>query len=216
MSKTIEESGARQRIAETAIQLFKQYGTRSITMDSIAEKLHVSKRTIYENYRDKNELLSVCIRELVELEKAVRQRLQDESEDIIEGIIRIMYHGIDQMRSINPLFFLELERYYPAVWGIIDRFHNDYLFKETVRQINLGMKQRLFRSDVNVDMAARLFRSEFKVLKDDRFAQSDAYSTAEFIQNLVVNFLRGISTQRGRELVDVYLKRHENRQEKYQ
>lgn len=50
-----------QRIIKQATRMFLCNGIKSVTMDMIASQLGISKRTLYENFKEKNELLLACL-----------------------------------------------------------------------------------------------------------------------------------------------------------
>ena len=56
----------KQRIIEEASELFAKMGIKRLTMGDLAKHLGVSKRTIYENFKDKEELLIACIDNFIE------------------------------------------------------------------------------------------------------------------------------------------------------
>ena len=65
----------RQRIIEEAAVMFRTYGIRAVTMDMLATQLGISKRTIYEVFRDKDELLHGCLKWMTEKQTEVMNKI---------------------------------------------------------------------------------------------------------------------------------------------
>ena len=82
----IEAMDNKERIIEGAAELFRIYGIKSVTMDSLATHLGMSKRTIYEIFADKDELLIGVLKFMAEKQKELVKRVLDESENAIVAI----------------------------------------------------------------------------------------------------------------------------------
>jgi AcrR family transcriptional regulator len=94
----------RERILIESGQLFGKYGIRSMTMDALAEEMGISKRTIYERFKDKDTLLLEVIRYYKSQTEEEAHRLMDQSDNAIEALFRIMKMTIGQMMQMNPSF----------------------------------------------------------------------------------------------------------------
>ena len=139
----------RDRIIEGAAELFKVYGIKSVTMDSLANQFGISKRTIYEVFSDKDELLmSVLVRMARQQEELVK-RVLDESENSIVAIFRMLEINRDNFQSMSPAFQSDLKKY-----------HHDILMKDAdkielpdyrnhFQVIEKGIKEGLFRKEIN-------------------------------------------------------------------
>ena len=80
----------RDRIIEAAAESFRTYGIRSVTMDSLATQLGMSKRTIYEVFSDKDELLMEVLTRIARQQKELVKRVLEESENSIVAIFRML------------------------------------------------------------------------------------------------------------------------------
>jgi len=95
----------KDKIISGSLKMFTKYGIQSITMDMIAEQLGVSIRTIYETFKDKDELLKCCIEVAMIEQKAFSEEIMKNSENIIEAMFKIVKHNVNILKSVNPLFF---------------------------------------------------------------------------------------------------------------
>ena len=109
----------RDRIIEEASESFKTYGIRSVTMDSLANQLGMSKRTIYEIFQDKDELLMEVLKRMAQQQKDLVKRVLDESENSIVAIFRMLEINRDNFQYMSPAFQSDLKKY-----------HHDILVKD--------------------------------------------------------------------------------------
>jgi AcrR family transcriptional regulator len=192
----------RDRILKEAAKEFFQLGIRNVTMDEIANELGISKRTIYETFKDKTELLITCLESYSEELKQKKEEIISNSSNVLESIFTFLKNGISTMNAINPVFINDLKKFYPEVW------QNIYLNNE-IKNLNLthkllrkGVNEGIFLKELNLDIISKLIMEQVKVLADENAFPRDKYSVSEVFQSMVISFTRGISTQKGLELID--------------
>ena len=105
----------RERIIEGAANLFKTYGIKTVTMDSLAAQLGISKRTIYEVFSDKDELLVKVLEWMAERQRVLVGRILDESENAIIAIFRLLETNRDHFQNMSPAFQADLKKYHYEV-----------------------------------------------------------------------------------------------------
>jgi AcrR family transcriptional regulator len=195
----------RDRIIGEASFLFFNNGIRSMTMSDIANGLGISKRTLYEVFRDKEELLEKCV--YAHMEKADEEinAIASDSEDVIGALMRIYAKHLTNMRNVHKTLIHDLKKYHAQIFKKIEckQKEGTYVFLPLLKK---GVEQGLIRDDVNFEILTWLVKSQFKVLIDDDFIPIDKYSVDEFIRAIILNFIRGIATPLGNEKVDKIVK----------
>jgi len=192
----------RDRIIEGASQLFKMYGTRSVTMDSLASHIGISKRTIYENFQDKDEIFEGVLRLMTEKQKLLIKKILDDSDNAIEAVFRVIEMNRDHYMSMSPSFHEDMKKY-----------HNEVLMKKTdksqipdyrnnIEIIERGIKQKLFRKDINANIVNRCLYSLALSVMDGELYPFEEFTRQEVLKNGMINYLRGISTTEGIQLID--------------
>ena len=122
-----------QRIIKQATRMFLCNGIKSVTMDMIASQLGISKRTLYENFKKKNELLLACL-ESQEMERRARLEVYFANrKNVIDLLLNVYEDILRFMRNTSPMFFVDMERYYPRV---NDKYEND---KECHKQATVDL-----------------------------------------------------------------------------
>ena len=192
----------KERIIEGAADLFKTYGIKSVTMDSLASHLGISKRTIYEVFSDKDELLVEVLTRMARKQKELVKRVLDESENSIVAIFRMLEINREYFQDINPVFQADLKKYHYEV--LLKKTDASEMpdYKNNQQVIEKGIKEGLFRKDVNADLANRCLYNLGRSILDNDLYPFEMFSRRDVIKNIFINYVRGISTPKGLELID--------------
>jgi AcrR family transcriptional regulator len=192
----------RERIIEGTAELFKTYGIKSVTMDSLATYLGMSKRTIYEIFADKDELLVGVFKWMSEKQQELVRKFLNESENAIVAIFKLMEININHFNGMSPAFQFEMKKIYHDVLTSKTEQIEMPDISNNVQLIEKGIKEKLFRKDINPDLVNRCFYSIAKSMMDQELFSFEKYSRREVMQNTFVNYLRGISTPAGLDLIN--------------
>jgi AcrR family transcriptional regulator len=189
----------RERIIEGAAGLFRKYGIKSVTMDSLAGHLGISKRTIYENFSDKDELLKGVLKSMTEKQKDLLKRILEQSGNPIEAIFRLLEVNRDHFQGMSPVFQEDIQKFYLSMKDIGDCDIPDYKNHQEI--IDKGIADGFFRADVDSDIANRCLYFLGRSIMDDELYPFDLFSRNEVIRNTFLNYLKGISTTKGLDLI---------------
>ncbi|MBU3928596.1 MAG: TetR/AcrR family transcriptional regulator, partial [Bacteroidetes bacterium] len=194
----------RDKIISGSSKMFIKFGIRSITMDMIAEQLGISKRTIYENFKDKDELVYYCLEDGIVRQKAIAKELFETSENIIDAMLKIIKHNINTLKAINPLFFFDLQKYYSELCKSKIKKNDKQNLSDIIDLLNKGIKEKIFRNEINVEIVAILISEQFKMIGGSEVFSEEKFSKAEIFENISINFIRGIVTEKGLSMVEKY------------
>jgi AcrR family transcriptional regulator len=192
----------KDRIIEGASQMFMTYGIKSVTMDSLANQFGISKRTIYEVFSDKDELLMAVLTRMAVKQKEMVKRVLEDSENSIVAIFRMLEMNRDNFQAMSPAFQADLKKY-----------HHDVLMKKSDESempdyrnhqevIENGIKEKLFRKDINPDVVNRCLYNLGRSIIDHELYPYELFTRHEVIQNIFINYLRGIATPKGLDLIN--------------
>lgn len=192
------------RITNTAIKLFKDFGIRGVTMDTIAKEAGVSKRTIYETYKDKTELLEKCLAVIDQQKYDEMIELKNSATDIIDTIYKLANYHIKSIQSVNPLFFHDLQRFYPKMWeGLITRNDGNRI-SDIHKLFRKGINDGLIRADIHLEVASRVMLEHFKLALTLELQRNRGYDRNVLFENIIVNYFRGIATAKGIDVLQRY------------
>ncbi|MCX6321869.1 MAG: TetR/AcrR family transcriptional regulator [Bacteroidia bacterium] len=192
----------KNRIIEGAAELFKTYGIKSVTMDSLASHLGMSKRTIYEVFSDKDELLIGVLKWMAEKQRELVKRVLDDSENAIVAIFKLLEINMTHFQDMSPAFHADMKKY-----------HHDVLMKKTdkcempdysnnMQLIERGIKEKLFRKEINPDLVNRCLYSLVRSTMDNDLYLFEQFTRREVVKNVLINYMRGISTKEGDDLIN--------------
>ena len=210
-TKTKEEhtkEEVRDLITKKALELFAEKGIKDVKMDDIAAELSMSKRTIYEQFADKEQLL-------LEALKLHNRRMRDEAKErirkakhVLDIVLTLYSLYFQSLKSINIKFFKELERY-PNICKR-NRERNNKNDKRFLAWMEMGRKQGLFREDANFEILLYILRRDLETIftanMRDEQNELSKYTPEELGRTLILFYLRGISTTQGQEIIEEYLK----------
>ncbi|MDR0834461.1 MAG: TetR/AcrR family transcriptional regulator [Candidatus Symbiothrix sp.] len=191
----------RNRIIEEARHLFLKQGIKSMTMSDIANHMGISKRTLYEQFQDKEELLEACLTTHNEQMCAEVRRIAESSENLISIMMRMYAQHLNDTHQVNKTFIYDLRKYYHRIYQQMEQSHTERLdvFMPVFQK---GIDEGLIRDDINLEVCLWLMKSQFRSLMVDDFMPTDRISINEFARVIILNFVRGIATPKGYTLID--------------
>ena len=194
-----------ERIIEGAGKLFMQYGIRSVTMDDIARYLSISKKTIYQFVRDKDEIVSLVVLKKIEEEKHQFTDIENDSTDAIEELSSVSVCLRQIVTDINPSLLFDLKKYHPKAWKLYMDYKEDFIFNYITRNLENGVLEGFFRTDIDVKTLARLRVEQVQMAFDDTIYPRAKYNFKDVQMQLFNHFVYGIVTEKGKEAYENYL-----------
>jgi len=197
----------RQRIVEEASVMFRTFGIRAVTMDMLSAKMGISKRTIYEVFRDKDELLKEVLSWMFDKQYKLLMKILSESKNVIEAIFKMIDLMSHHFQNMSPAFQLDIKRYHNDVFKKLDdKSMPPYSRENQEIIIARGIEEGIFRSNIDLDITNKCLFEMIRISNDVEVFPPDNYLSKDVIMNTYVNYLRGISTQKGLDLINYYEK----------
>lgn len=188
----------KERITSKALDLFAQYGIKSVSMDDIAKAAGISKRTLYESFEDKENLLIDGIDfNSNHLGKLLTQ-LEKEPFNALEVILLLYEEMMKEPRWYDQKFYDDLNKFPKA----LQKLESDKA-KFCKRYMDLfarGVKEGVFQDGINFEIMALLVKEQTKMLRPSNIFNK--HSIAEVYNTILFTFLKGISTDKGRVILD--------------
>lgn len=194
----------RQKIIEEASALFRAYGIRAVTMDMLAASMGISKRTIYEVFKDKDELLKGVLKWMSQKQKEVMIKILDESDNVIEAVYKMFDLMMDHFQKMTPAFQLDMKKFQKKILENPDDYHDLPYYSNNTEILRRGIDEGVFREDIDIDITNKCMLEVAKMSNDQDVFPPEDFLKKDVIRNFYVNYLRGISTTKGLELIDIY------------
>lgn len=184
-----------------------KYGVRSISMDDIARHLAVSKKTLYQHFADKDELVLMVSKSHLKDEKQLYETITSKSSNSIEELHKISLCMRRDMEEMNPTLLFDIEKFYPKAFEVYTDFKNKFVRQSIVKNIKQGIEEGYFRPEINPEIIASLRLNNVEAAFNDRLFPKEKFNLAAVQVQLFEFFIYGICTEKGRKL---YLKYKEN------
>jgi len=182
-----------------------------VTMDDIATESGISKRTLYEQFDDKSALLRDCTAMMGERYGAQIERIRQNSGNVLEFFFNVHRYQTDFRMKMYDNFFSDMEKYYPEVFeGVVSKI-NTHNYEKNRGLILQGQSQGIFNTFVDVDILTALMTDIVNVIKESKLVGQYEISRRELLEDTMFIFLRGVSTPKGIEMIDEYVKSVENK-----
>jgi len=187
-----------------AEKLFMKFGMRSVTMDDIAKHLGMSKKTIYANFEDKNELVVKLVAYKLKTDQFQMEQCALKAENAIEEVFLIMDFLKETLSGINPIVFLDLEKYHKDAHKLMMDFHQTFVFNAVKAGLDRGVKENIFKSDINTEILAAARVGQINWTLESNLIRGGKYSVYDVFQELTLQFLFGVCTLSGNVIINNY------------
>ena len=178
-------------------ELFMKYGIRSITIDDIANQIGVSKKTLYNNFTDKNQLVEHIIILKIEEDKKVFKLASKEAINAIDELYRHTKYVIETFSSINPSVFHDLRKNHSAAWQLTINHKWDFVYNQFLENINRGIKEGIYRNDIHKEIYAKMFVSNIEtIIEGEVFPWPQFTYETVFLESFRLH-VRGITNMEG-------------------
>ncbi len=197
-------------ILQKSIALFMQYGIKSQTMDDIASKMGISKKTLYQYVKNKEDLVQQGISFFVEKRKKEFDEITCcESGNAIDRFIAINRVISQELKQMHPSILFDIQKYYPQAWEVVREFKIDFITQLIKDNIEQGIKEGLYRENLEKNIVAFMYVT----MADNLFTTnplSMQYSIFHLHLELVRYHIRGIASEKGLNYLIENINKNEN------
>jgi len=188
---------AKDKILLGVEALFMKYGFKSITMDDIARELGVSKKTLYQFFEDKNDLVNQTIEAHINFDKLHCIKIKESGIDSIEFLFEMSKSLTENHRKVNVAVLFDLRKYFKPAWEKLEQFKSDFIRQQMIMNIEDGKEQGIYRLDVNTELMARLYVHSIEFMLKPELYQDISTDFYFIHQEMIKYFLRGICSEKG-------------------
>ena len=181
-----------------------RYGIRSITMDEIAAQLGISKKTIYQFFTDKDDMVSAVIDLEIKKNEMDCIEFRNQSENAVHQIFLALESLEELLKSTNPLMLYDLEKHHPRSYKKLKEFKYEFLYRIILDNLQWGIAEELYRPDIQLDITTKSrIEAAFLVFNLDLFPHS-RYKISEVNYELSMLFIHGVVSAKGKTLIEKY------------
>jgi AcrR family transcriptional regulator len=192
----------REVIIENAMRMFVTHGVKAVRMDDIARELSVSKRTLYELFGDKEELLYQSVKLYSEQLHYQRQQLMRSAENELEMMI-ICLRDMINVAPVSSRMRRNIRRFYPEVYVRLETEFTSLMRDSISRWVNVCVQKGYFTTTAECDLIINiLYGSSQGLLTSELFESRQPTEVISMLSYSLVVFIRGLCTPKGIEIID--------------
>ncbi len=195
---TAYKKSLKGRILEAAMKAFAERGVKAVRMDDIAQMLSISKRTLYEIYEDKEELLYQGVVHFDQEAKKSMRAFTQESSSVMDIILEAYQRRVVRTGSVNPLFYEDIQRY-PKVVEYLNK-EREHAYDQFLGFLQRGVREGYFRENVDYELVAQMFNAINTFVMNQHLLSR--YTIQKVFANMLLIPLRGFCTQKGLQVIE--------------
>lgn len=196
----------KDRIKQKADELYRRYGIKSVTMDEIATQMGVSKKTIYQCFSDKNELVDAVVAEMLEYNKICCKNSRMQARNAVQEVYLGMESLQEMLSNMNPSILYDIERGHPQTFKKFIEFKYNFLFDLMKKNIERGKKEGLYRPEINAEFISKVRIETIMLAFNQDIFPKNQYSLLYIQKELLNYFLFAVATPKGYKLITKYQK----------
>ena len=191
---------AKEIFVQRALDMFLKNGVRT-TMDEISRQLKISKRTIYEQFEDKTDLMMENQVELPDLNTG----------DVVTTIYRTIRDDVLNLFGQNSIFLLNLRNYYPEIYDEMIRPRVDNVLVFVKSGFRKGMEEGLICKEMNEDVYCPYLVGFIYHVTSDSANMFKRHNHLEVFHSTILPLLRGVLTEEGIRKMDAAIREPEKK-----
>lgn len=193
----------KELIIDTATKLFVENGVKTVTIDRIVKELHTSKRSVYNHFTDKIDLVRAVLINYHSRVKEENEEIMRSSDNVIEAMGNLHQQIIRRSYQVNPNFFTDVLNYYPGLLHESYRNTGKYAHQQLVYLAEWGIRDGIFQKDMDVEVVGKTVLAMLKLLKDNRQFPIAEFSKERLTFGILVPYMRGLCTYKGIQLLEI-------------
>jgi TetR/AcrR family transcriptional regulator, cholesterol catabolism regulator len=199
----MEDINIKDKIQKGAEELFMRYGVRSISMDDIARHLAVSKKTLYQHFADKEDIVTITCKGHLDRNAEEFQAIRKTSKNAIEELVMLSVCLKRNMEDMNPSLLFDLQKYHPKAWSVWMNHKHKFIGESVKRNLRQGIEEGYFRPEIDPEVIGAVRLEMVQLAFNEEIFPREKFRLPEVQMQIFDHFVFGLLTDKGRKL---YLK----------
>jgi len=184
-------------ILERTITLFSEFGIRNLNMDDISRSLGISKKTLYQSVKSKEDLIEkLFYYDDFKMDAAI-SKIRDENLNAIDVLIRVSLIVFQEMGKFDPKIKFELKKYYEPIFNQFMVRKQNHIFQMISSNLEKGIAEGLYRNDLNIELVAGLYVRNLVLMHNKDYCIVEKVTFVEVFEVMFENHIRAISNTEG-------------------
>ena len=191
-------------VIKAASKLMFHSGSRLVSMEELARAAGITRKVLYDSYPAKNLIIRDVVQHLIENQRIRLTACFTLAMDPVESVVLEYRYLREELAVINPVFFLELEKFYPDLWKQLQQQRDEVLAPLIKKNLQQGINGGWYRRNLDLDFIVRL-RLEQIGQALGFFRTSTGFDNRYLLQQYTAFYLHGICTEKGKSVIENYL-----------
>lgn len=200
----------REKIIQHAFELFMQYGVRSVTMDDVAREASMSKKTLYQYFENKADLVLEVAKYHLNVEAKLFKQIDKEAKDAIEELIMVTKCMRQIVTKMNPALLFDLQKYHANAWEKYNDFKKTVVQGNVKRNIERGKEEGVFREDIDPEIISTLRVELVQLAFNPKIFPREKFDFGTVQLQILDHFINGLLTDTGRKNYKEYIEKEES------
>ena len=200
----------KERIIQEFTNMLATLGVKAVTMNGLAIRLGISKKTLYEIFTDKDHLLEVTLHAMIEQKHLAYETLTADTDNVLEAMVHFVQHGVQWLKDYRPDLVREIQKYHYPIYEKVILTHYKEDQKNIQTLIETGIVQGVFRRDLNPEILSLQIHSTFFMISSRDIFPPERFFYAEVMKEVLLNIVRGLCSENGLALIRGYMEKHTN------
>ncbi|MCB0834244.1 MAG: TetR/AcrR family transcriptional regulator [Bacteroidetes bacterium] len=194
-----EDFEVKMRIMGAAAERFTRFGFSKVTMDELAESLGMSKKTLYQHFTNKQDILSAMVDSAMQkCDVHVGALLKDGQMDFVDKLTKMFSFLATQYASMNPEFIDDMRKHAPEIWKKIDEYRHVRIREQFTELVREGIEKGMFRSDVDQHLVLLVYLTAVEHLINPTALAEIPYTASQVFDAITKVLFEGMLTDAGR------------------
>ena len=190
-----------QALLGRIVPILLEKGLKSTTMDSVAASLGMSKRTLYEIFESKSEMIKEVLRAWERENEAFVSDTFARADNVMEALITVFKHNRDTVKSLNVDFYRDMDRLYKDKRETYEK-SREKRHEKMIQMFQRGVEEGMFRPDVDYHVHSRIMGLQMESLKRMEELFPPGITLQRVFDSILIGFLRSIASEKGMKVLD--------------
>lgn len=192
-------------ILKKATEMFLTLGFKSVTMDDIAAELGISKKTIYQHFANKNDLVEASTMHLFETISCGIDTIRMQDKNSIEEVFAIRSFMMQNLNNEAAAPLHQLQKFFPEIFSTLRTMQFEKVHGCMKENLQKGVDSGIYRPEINIDFTTRIYFTGLSGIKDADIYPSNIYSVNDATKLFLEYHIRGIATPKGLKILEEVL-----------
>lgn len=191
-----------EQIIEKATEMYLTLGFKSVTMDDIANEMGISKKTIYQHFANKNDLVEAVTMQMFETISCGIDQICQPDKNAIEELFEIKDFVLYKLKDEKASPIFQLQKYFPRIYKTLHGKEYCKMQDCVITNLKKGVETGLYRPEIDIEFISKIYYSCVHALKDKTVFSDESYNF-RMLEELYLNYhVRAISTSKGLKVLE--------------